>query len=271
MDADRFDTLTRLLAGMSARRRLLARAATLFSLLPLVGGMDGAVAKRQHKPKKKKCKGTKKRCGKRCIPKASCCVACGSGGACLDGACACLAGFRLCKGTCIPEGDCCTNTDCAGGAICVGGRCGCLAGFKLCGEACIALDACCTADDCDSGNPCVIDNCTAGACEQDLVADGTVCGAPCGRCQDGACMAQCGAGETCLGNGGCGTTCVVHEQCPGCTCNMNNEGESVCRTTIGSPATVQCGTYDLCTNTADCDPGHVCSSICNPKRCVPLC
>lgn len=94
MDASRFDRLSRALSTRTRRNfsRTVAGLA-LAGELALLPGIDEAVTKKKRR-KKKKCKGETKRCGKRCIPVADCCVDedCGPPSdleICVDGKCIC--------------------------------------------------------------------------------------------------------------------------------------------------------------------------------------
>jgi hypothetical protein len=120
MDGFRFDTLTRSLSIAGSRRRALLGLAAALGLSPLL-----AETKKRRKKKKKKCKGGTKKCGKKCIPASACCtdVACGTGGACVDGDCLCLNGFKTCDDACIPDEACCTDADCPNEGVCNSGTC----------------------------------------------------------------------------------------------------------------------------------------------------
>jgi hypothetical protein len=89
------------------------------------------------------------------------------------------------------------------------------------------------------------------------------CGGSCGPCTGGVCLANDSCGQSCDQPGACGTTS------PPCSCNVNN-GDPVCRRSVGA-ALVHCDQLSTCTTTADCPPNTVCSSICSPSACVPLC
>src|SRR5688572_6664799 len=113
MDGIRFDRFSRILSASPNRRgfgRALAGLALGGTLIPQFGLAE--VEARKKKPKK--CKGGKKKCGKKCIPATSCCKAadCGTGGTCAGGACFCGEGFTTCQGRCIPVGACCFDDEC---------------------------------------------------------------------------------------------------------------------------------------------------------------
>ncbi|HEU5432320.1 MAG TPA: hypothetical protein VFU81_11700 [Thermomicrobiales bacterium] len=215
MDGERFDAIVRKLRTEASRRRLLAGLAG--GALPAVVGPVAA------RTKKKKCKGGKKRCGRRCIPKSACCndADCGGGGSCQNGACACPAGQKDCNGTCVAEASCCGGCGscehCAGGACvstcqtsqrCENNQC-----CEPLQELCDSVDACCA-----GATACaVISNGKGGnfgcgffgasnRCCIDSGADG--CGSDCdccgdALCQDGRCCFPGGQGYICDTLGEC--------------------------------------------------------------------
>jgi hypothetical protein len=131
MEESRFDTWTR-------RRFGLATGGAAVALMGLAG-RNGALAK---KKKKKKCKGGKKKCGKKCILKTQCCV----------------------------------DTDCPTGADCVSGTCVCPSGTTNCGDVCADL----TTDGANCGacgNVCDTNGCVNGFCTCQVPQDcnGCVC------------------------------------------------------------------------------------------------
>jgi hypothetical protein len=144
VDALQFDRLIRTL-GTPSRRGLSRSLGGLFLAGPLglISGFVNAEAKK--KKRKKKCKGGKKKCGKRCIPKTDCCVdadcPAGSGQICQDGNCACPSGEETCDGLCVD-----LETD---GANC--GSCG----FACeTGECVHGVCTCLVQNDCPGGCPC---------------------------------------------------------------------------------------------------------------------
>jgi hypothetical protein len=211
MDGSRFDTWT--------RRGLGAPAGGFVAALFGLGVLDNANAKkkrRKKKRRKKACPSSTKACGGAWIPQASCCAnaECGSGAACIDGACVCLSGFAECNDDCIPEDDCCTDDDCPASAPCQEGVCVCpRAGDVACGDDCVNLagntlhcGACDAA--CASGQVCVHGACTCVGID-DCPFAGCVCGA---RKQGGA---------ACFGPGGAGT-CTTDDDCPvGSFCSVS--------------------------------------------------
>ena len=88
MDGSQFDRLARAFSSSHTRRGATAILAAA-GLIPLLG-LEGDARK-----KKKKCKGPKVKCGKKCLPAGSCCP-----------------GTKPCGGKCIPETGCCTDADC---------------------------------------------------------------------------------------------------------------------------------------------------------------
>jgi hypothetical protein len=85
MDATLFDRLTRGLMAAPSRRRVLCGLGAL-----AVPGL--ADARKKRKKHKKKCKGGKKKCGKKCIPQANCCLPgdCAADELCSGGVCVAL-------------------------------------------------------------------------------------------------------------------------------------------------------------------------------------
>jgi hypothetical protein len=118
MDRNHFDNLARVLGSHSSRRRF-------GGLLVALGIGSSVVAADAKKRRKKKCRGNKKKCGKKCILKTQCCkdADCGAGGSCQGGTCQCPAGKKPCRGTCIPDADCCADGECGAGRFCAGGVC----------------------------------------------------------------------------------------------------------------------------------------------------
>lgn len=155
MDGSRFDAWTR-------RRVGLATAISIATPLG-VGPFREAVSK--------KCKGKKKKCGKKCISKKKCCGGCGQ--------------KTCCKGTCV---DLATNA----------AHCG------LCGNACASgecVHGACTCenffDDCPQGV-----GCSCGL----YVGGGAVCfDGISGMCNDND---DCPIGSACLVNNTCSKPCL---------------------------------------------------------------
>jgi hypothetical protein len=119
MDVARLDAVARLLA-MVPRRSTLAGA--LGALLATVGLWSGNDSLKARKKKKKRCKGNKKKCGKKCILKTECCGGCGQDEACCNGTC-----FNL-QTDAEHCGDC--DTRCGTGEFCLDGQC--LVGIGTC-------------------------------------------------------------------------------------------------------------------------------------------
>lgn len=174
MDAKRFDAFTRMLGKALQRRAVIggAAAAGLSAIMDHAAVEDTTAKNRK---KKKKCKGGKKKCGKKCIPKASCCIDpdCGVNERCASGACESCLGQGT---TCTDDAECCTGicdtytnkcqqvrVSCENGEACPNGRCcdefgkqclyvtatqgecipdgepGVSCGYLLCGDACSDL------------------------------------------------------------------------------------------------------------------------------------
>jgi hypothetical protein len=114
--------------------------------------------------------------------------------------------------------------------------------------------------------------CKKGKCKPKT--DGTAC-ETCGECQGGVCVSLCQAGEQCLPNGTCATSCDDEADCPDasliCTCNIDEGFESVCRIVPNQSPDTGCDDFTPCESTADCEEGTVCSSTCIPFKCVPIC
>jgi hypothetical protein len=120
VDAGRFDALVRALTEAVTRRAALGL--TFSGALGLSLGLADTEAK---KKRKKKCKGGKKKCGKKCIPKTACCGGCSDGQICQTGACVCPT-------------ECCADADCPSGSgeICEDGACVCPSGQEDSGGVC---------------------------------------------------------------------------------------------------------------------------------------
>ncbi|MBS3128871.1 hypothetical protein J4410_07050 [Candidatus Woesearchaeota archaeon] len=111
--------------------------------------------------------------------------------------CVCEQGYKVCNKQCVPESQCCTNSDCPSG-ICTNGactnpcentfcpinqvcdpntgKCGCTTGNKYCNkqDRCIALSQCCDNADCNrarEGRRCVEITTSVNVC----VNDGAFC------------------------------------------------------------------------------------------------
>lgn len=146
MDRYRFAAFVRALFVAASRRAALSGllGTALAALLARLGA-DDAVGKKKHK--KKKCKGGKKKCGKKCVDLATSgahCRACGNAcatGGCVHGACTCA-----------------SNDDCTEGCFCAAG----VEGVKLCNQSVSAEGALCVVDEtCPLGSYCsIINTCT---------------------------------------------------------------------------------------------------------------
>lgn len=251
MEAERFDRLSRALFTIFSRRGLLTGCVSgLLALCPLNLAIEDAAArkKRRKKKKKKKCKGGKKKCGKTCIPKTSCCTDASCGGcetcqngacvsgcqsgqacqddqcnctaeSCADGCCEgtiCLTDARECDGECIPQDDCCVDGDCPDDATCEDGVCVCsVADEAVCGESCVNLAT--DGANCGvCGNACPTGNCFHGACSctnaQSDCPEGCACG---GRAEGGGACFASGSGLDCTVDDDCplGSVCLVNDSC----------------------------------------------------------
>jgi sugar lactone lactonase YvrE len=256
MGSGRFDAWTRSLATIRTRRGTLGALGALlaFILAPFGLGLTAA--------KKKKARGCR-RVGKKCGGKHNrkCC----DHAKCRGGRCKCTGNRKACRGTCIPNANCCDDADCGGGATCQNGVCHCPSGKKDCDGACIPEDDCCTNADCGDCESCQAAICVTG-CQS------------CETCQSGTCNSTCPGGQICQGNvcvcpSGqklCVDTCILDEECcgpcgpceicdngtciPGCQSGQECVSDScVCTTT-------SCST-GCCAADATCKPGT------NPNFC----
>ena len=187
MDASRFGELLRSLSVRPTRRGIGHGLAGLL-LAGVRGGLDllDVDAKKKRK-RKKKCKGGKRRCGKKCILATECCGGCGT--------------QHCCDGICR---ECCVDADCPTDAICNGGDCLCPILETNCGNVCadLAMDgANCGA----CGNACATDSCVHGAC---TCAIGDDCPVGCN------CLDRAEGGSACAGSGGQPTVCNDDADCP---------------------------------------------------------
>jgi hypothetical protein len=113
MDIDRFEALLYRIAEPT-RRTLLGLAGSL-GLVHIAPPLDASSRKKR---RKKKCKGRKKKCGKRCIPKSQCCPACAAFEVCVQTRClsklgTCDLGADICTNICPQEGCVCgSNNSC---------------------------------------------------------------------------------------------------------------------------------------------------------------
>ena len=159
MDAERFDSLTRVLTTAGSRRRVLAAA--LAGALGLQGRLqpDDAAAGRRCKPKCSECerckKGKKGRKGK--------CKAKSNGTACSTGTCQ---GGNCSLRTCSSAAEC--GSDANGGCLCAAPRSG---GSKVCLTNTPTGDLVLNCNACPGGTTCVYVNASKSSCYKG-------CGAP---------------------------------------------------------------------------------------------
>lgn len=135
------------------------------------------------------------------------------------------------------------------------------------------------------GSACNGGTCQGGACLSSPCVpqdSALVCAAGCGTRSDtcgGAVTCPCPAGQGCLTNGTCATTCdPVAQLCPTtCRCVVNSPSAEAAVLCIPN-AVVSCAQVpQACTSTAACPPGQACLlTQCGPGdsdtlRCVPVC
>lgn len=255
MDARHLDDLAREIGSQVPRRSVLGALGGLAALLVAPKIETDA------KKKKKKCKGGKKKCGKKCILADQCCTSadCGSRGNCVNGTCVCPTGQKACNGGCIPQTSCCQNSECGPNQTCSNGTCACPGNQTKCGDACIESGLCCPNGDCPTGQFCEGATCWCNA------ADGVWCDA---KCCDGSKDEVCdynATGSTCVGGG-----CQLFDWCNADTdsvCRDDLDNYCVCITSYDPdegevPACVDGTTIGdeciSCEDSADCDTGYVC-------------
>jgi hypothetical protein len=276
MDARHLDDLAREIGSQVPRRSVLGALGGLAALL--AAPKLGADAKK----KKKKCKGGKKKCGKKCIAADQCCTSadCGARGNCVGGACVCPTGQKPCNGGCIPQASRCQNSECGASQTCTNGTCTCPGNQTKCGAACIESGLCCPSGECPAGQSCEDETCWCNA------ADGIWCDARCCDASKGEVCTSNAASSTCAG-GGCQLIdwCNVTENS---VCRDSPTEYCVCITSFGplgeTPACVDALTLgdscDSCETDDECGSGFVCVQGdtgdnefcgCPGKFCAPLC
>jgi hypothetical protein len=221
MDEQRFDELTRALAGGTSRRRVLkGLTAGLAAVAAGITGFGDAEAARRCRTVAQICRKRDDCCAQDCGPADS-------------------TGRRRC-GLCPDGGELCGGECCSGEQFCLDGGC-C---DNPCGEGSGAI--CCTADDvcvvnveneaepfacCPSGSYCQISEacCDAGtSCTADgCCAESAICEAPSGDlyccpeglgCTDEGCIGSCPDSTPCVDDGGCGNGQIC---CDGCCVDGN--------------------------------------------------
>jgi len=225
MDPTRFDTFIRSLSQRTpevpSRRTLLHALGGLFAASAMTASESDARRKGKHK----KCKGGKKKCGKKCIPKSNCCTSadCDDGETCQNGSCVasvpCPPNQTRCGGQCVDtltdSANCgaCGN-GCAAGATCRLGDC-----CRSHGETCVSEDQCCFAfcgaiDEVKpTGRTCHLPGVSARCC-----ADGDIpCLDTCDCCGSLICQNQ----QCCVASG---QPCSNDAQCCSLTCGPVGTG-----------------------------------------------
>lgn len=280
MKSDHIQPMVRALSEIVSRRAALSGGAAV--VIAALRGREEAAAKKR---KKRKCKTGTKKCGKQCIPVASCCTnsECGAGRVCQGGSCFCAPGTKECMADagCLPQHWCCAHSDCRSRGErweCRGsdGVCVCEAGFKECRGECILDHLCCENADCGtgSGQLCENRNCT---CPSGKIYCNGEClnGVCCGdyhcrfneRCCSGTCAQCCGnndcphgficdQGRCVYGQGSCAAGANACQESsltcgsgPTCHCLQSLTGETRCADIAHSGA---CN----CTSDADCRAAH---------------
>ena len=258
MDADRFDSLTRLLFRMGAtdatRRSVTRLSGRLLvgALLASTLGEDESAARKKRKKKKKKRPTPSSPPPPGASPPPS-----PSG---------CADGQQPCDGTCILNSQCCDNADCqVSGQICnkTTRQCACPAALpEICGGACLAA---CPAAAGQVRNP---DTC--GCCIIGGIASGGIPGACCSGMdnQEDLCVGR-GVGSNCSFHYQCAPFNCVQGLCSPCNAFFGDycqEGQT-CASGTGRCLThldgsIRCGVRlfsfecGLCQRDLDCDQGQ---------------
>jgi hypothetical protein len=260
MDPLRFDRLTRALGTPRSRRSALGGllAGLLGPLLPATRSGDARPRKR--------CRGGKTRCGRRCVDLQTHPAHCGTCG-------------HACPATATGPGRC------------QGGLCRCPGGI-LCGIDCVAGGQCCVPADCAEGNPCRTDlECILPqhTCSFRQRVDGTPC--PGGVCCDGECVPGnlccdfvtcgdrcCGAGQICCRNQCVTGVCCNHNQCPDPAAPICNEQHDCVECTTNQECVAagkgtrccdgECIARAECCRAGDCGDRFCLEASCEANQCV---
>ena len=258
MDSDRFDSLTRQMAGSQSRRTLLRT---------LAGGLTAAVVGLARPGSAEAAK-----CGKEGQP----CGCCQRGLSCTGGAC--CPTDRVCGSACCPAGHTCQNGSCVRAGSGVGSPGGCPAGQAACAGGCaditsdIANCGACGRACPRSTDPCGIAICTNGVCGFAPAAPGAVCRPAAGPCDvaeycDGA-SPSCPPDAFLPATVACRPVageCDVAEYCSGTA--------AACPPDAFLPATVACRaascTDGIATYAATCTGGGATCSTLVSEACTP--
>lgn len=194
-------------------------------------------------------------CGSQCFA----CTAPRNGEATCDGqTCGfiCLAGFKLCGDSCIPESACCSDADCDARdhQICDTDSRTCVCEspeYKDCNGTCISKDGCCSADDCDDAMTCDSDHNCVCPSDRPQACDGKCIGrnACCETCNGE--NEVCSSSNECVcdpsGFERCGNACIPTDEC----CPGTDEGDR-CSRSGGSGFCNRAGDCVECVTEADC-------------------
>jgi hypothetical protein len=214
MDDSRFDELVRRLSDGTPRRPLLGAGLTALAALGTGLAWAGEAEAKKKKKKKKKKKG-----GTTTLPPTT------------KPPLTCPTGQFACNGECIPEDNCCGDSECAVGQRCTNGFCECTGGRIACGELC-----------CDAGSEiCNVSvggmtTCQAGTCSATNLCQGNDGASMCRNDSGGTCYcastvapsqpvcfkaAQRNCSQTCTSNADCGVNGVCIPGGPACQCSGN--------------------------------------------------
>jgi hypothetical protein len=281
-----FDRLNKALVRDTPRRTVLGAIAMVASVSCGVAPGIRAAKNRKKKGKKgkKPCRGTTKRCGRRCIPRTNCCTSaeCDQGEVCRNGRCA----------ECTAATDCPSPPTCEQ-AVCQDGRCATVsrpAGFPCEADPpCVINKTCDGSGQCQGGAPdddrCVTTNpCQRGRCDpasplsdQDgcvfdpLTGGATVCGV--GACRRSVQRCLNGVEQPCVPGQPSAEVCNgIDDDCDGliddgaCPVGQRCEAGGCC-IVDGFQAEHECADDGECCS-GNCAT-HDFGATCRPAGCLP--